>query len=76
MYLYFMKKNFSFSFIEKMFELQVLKPMEEINTSNEIEKDLTNSFERKQDFLDQSSKAHENTSTVNRKSRKQVHINN
>ena len=59
-----------------MFELQVLKPMEEINTSNEIEKDPTESFERKPDFLDQRSNAHENTSTINRKSRKQVHINN
>ena len=59
-----------------MFELQVLKPMEEIHTSNEVEKDPTDSFERKEDFLDQSSNAHENTSTVNRKSRKQVPINN
>ena len=47
------------------------QPMEVIDTSKEIEKDLPD-VERIHDFLTQTSTIHANTSTVYRKSRKQV----
>ena len=48
-----------------------IQPMEIIEKSKETEKDLTD-VERKQDFLAQTSTIHANTSTIYRKSRKQV----
>lgn len=57
--------------MKKLFDLQVLKPLKEVNTCNEVSKEPSDSFERKQE-----SNAHENTSTINHRSRKQVHTNN